>query len=95
MIVIQGHLRGSDGPYCLSNLVPRSYDVLLDEVIIPSLVRSGDSPDASWTAELLVDLPVGEMPEPFTAPEHPFGSLEEAQAWLGVTQTRSSAQETL
>ncbi|HEV2603358.1 MAG TPA: hypothetical protein VGU24_06830 [Microvirga sp.] len=81
--------------YRLSKLAPGSYDVLLNGVIIASLVRNGDSPDAPWTAELLLDLPFGKMPEPFTAPEHTFGCLEEAQAWLGVTQTRSPAQETL
>ncbi len=81
--------------YRLSKLAPGSYDVLLNGVIIASLVRNGDSPDAPWTAELLLDLPFGKMPEPFTAPEHTFGCLEEAQAWLGVTQTRNPAQETL
>ncbi len=70
--------------YRLSKLAPGSYDVLLNGVIIASLVRKGNSPDAPWTAELLVDLPPGEMSEPFAAPEHTFGSLEEARVWLGA-----------
>jgi hypothetical protein len=45
--------------YKLSRLAPGSYDVLLNGVIIASLVRSGDTDSATWTAELLVDLPPG------------------------------------
>jgi hypothetical protein len=70
--------------YKLSRLAPGSYDVLLDGEIIASLVRSGQSQDATWTAELLEDLPPGERPTPFVEPEHQFGSLEEAQKWLEV-----------
>ena len=69
--------------YRLSRLAPGSYDVLLNGVIIASLVRSGETHDATWTAELLVDLPPGERPAPFIEVEHTFGSLEEAQHWLG------------
>ena len=68
--------------YKLSRLAPGSYDVLLNGVIIASLVRNGLSEDAPWTAELLVDLPSGERPAPFTEPEHTFASLEEARQWL-------------
>src|SRR5688572_29130646 len=42
-------------PYTLSRLAPGSYDVLLDGVIIASLVRSGETNRATWTAELLLD----------------------------------------
>ena len=69
--------------YRLSRLAPGSYDVLLNGVIIASLVRSGDTDNATWTAELLVDLPPEERPAPFTEMEHTFGSLEEARQWLG------------
>ena len=43
-------------PYTLSRLAPGSYDVLLEGVIIASLVRSGKTDNAAWTAELLVDV---------------------------------------
>jgi len=76
--------------YRLSRLAPGSYDVLLNGVIIASLVRSGDTDNATWTAELLVDLPPGEGPAPFTKPEHTFGSLEEARQWLGEAEIRDT-----
>jgi hypothetical protein len=69
--------------YTLSRLAAGSYDVLLDGVIIASLVRSGEASNATWTAELLKDLPSGKRPTPFMDAEHTFGSLEEAQKWLG------------
>ena len=69
--------------YKLSRLAPGSYDVLLHGVIIASLVRSGPSDNTRWTVELLADDPSWKRPAPFTEPEHTFGSLEEAQKWLG------------
>ncbi len=71
--------------YTLSRLAPGSYDVLLNGEIVASLVRNGPSDRATWLAELLNDLPAGEMPAPFVEPEHRFKSLEEALSWLGVT----------
>ena len=76
--------------YRLFRLAPGSYDVLLHGVIIASLVRSGDTDDAPWTAELLVDLPPGERPAPFTEMEHMFDSLEEARRWLGDAEIRDA-----
>jgi hypothetical protein len=70
--------------YRLFRLAPGSYDVLLNGVIVASLARNGRTSDASWSAELLVDLPPAELPAPFTEPEHQFGTLEEARAWLGA-----------
>ena len=70
--------------YRLSRLAPGSYDVLLNGVIIASLARNVRHDRATWSAELLVDLPPGERPAPFTEPEHEFGSLEEAREWLGL-----------
>ena len=64
--------------------------MLLNGVIIASLVRSGDTDNATWTAELLVDLPAGERPAPFTEMEHAFGSLEEARQWLGDDEIRDA-----
>ena len=76
--------------YRLSRLAPGSYDVLLNGVIIASLVRSGDTDNATWTAELLVNLSPEERPTPFTEMEHTFGSLEEARQWLGDAETRDA-----
>ena len=69
--------------YRLSRLAPGSYDVLLNGVIIASLVHSDDTDNATWAAELLIDLPPEERPVPFAEMEHTFGSLEEARQWLG------------
>jgi hypothetical protein len=79
--------------YALSRLAPGSYDVLLDGVIIASLVRSGETNRATWTAELLVDVHPRRRPAPFTEAEHTFGSLEEAQRWLGDAEIRDSEGE--
>jgi hypothetical protein len=79
--------------YTLSRLAPGSYDVLLHGVIIASLVQSGRTDDATWTAELLLDLPPGERPAPFTEAEHTFGSLEEARQWFGGAEIRDTAED--
>ena len=76
--------------YTLSRLAPGSYDVLLDGVIIASLVRSGETNRATWTAELLMDVHPRRRPAPFTATEHTFGSLEEAQKWLGGAELQDT-----
>ncbi len=72
--------------YTLSHLAPGSYDVVLDGTIVASLVRNGQSSEATWTAELLEDVPQEHRPAPFTQQEHAFSSLEEARAWLGVPE---------
>jgi len=72
--------------YTLERLAPGSYDVVLDGRVVASLVRSGRTSDATWTAELLEDMPQGQRPAPFTQQEHTL-SLEEARAWLGVPKT--------
>jgi hypothetical protein len=79
--------------YRLSQLAPGSYDVLLDGVIIASLVRSGDPHHATWTAELLVNLPPSKRPAPFTETEHTFRSLEEARKWLGGAEIQGPSGE--
>lgn len=76
--------------YTLSRLAPGSYDVLLDGVIIASLVRSGETNRATWTAELLMDVHPRRRPAPFTATEHTLGSLEEAQKWLGGAELQDT-----
>jgi hypothetical protein len=80
--------------YKLSRLAPGSYDVLLNRAIIASLVRSGETNAATWTAELLVNLLPKERPAPFTEMEHTFGSLEEAQQWLGGAEIHDEKTET-
>jgi hypothetical protein len=80
-------------PYTLSRLAPGSYDVLLDGVIIASLVRSGTTSNATWTAELLMDVHPRRRPAPFTAAEHAFGSLEDAQRWLGGAEIQDTSDE--
>jgi hypothetical protein len=78
--------------YTLSRLAPGSYDVVLDGRIVASLVRSGSTEKATWTAELLEDVPSWKMPAPFKEPEHSFASLEEARAWLGNAAIRDGAE---
>ncbi len=70
--------------YKLVQLASGSYDVVLNGVIIAGLVMS-ETPSRvrTWTAELLIDLPPGERPLPFTEPEHQFATFEEARTWLG------------
>lgn len=80
-------------PYTLARLAPGSYDVLLDGVIVASLVRSGTTSNATWTAELLVDVHPRRRPAPFTETEHMFGSLEEAQIWLGGAEIQDTGGE--
>jgi hypothetical protein len=78
-------------PYKLSRLAPGSYDVLRDGVIIASLVRSGTTSNATWTAELLVDVHPRRRPAPFTEAEHTFGSLEDAQKWLDGAEIQDTS----
>jgi hypothetical protein len=67
----------------LQHLALGSCDLVLDGRVVASLVRSGQTSDATWTAELLEDMPQGQRPAPFSAQEHTFSSLKQAQAWLG------------
>ncbi len=78
--------------YTLSRLAAGSYDVLLDGVIVASLVRSGEKDYATWTVELLTDLPTWKRPAPFTELEHSFSSLAEARVWLGNAEIRDTGQ---
>jgi hypothetical protein len=78
--------------YRITKLAPGSYDVWLNGTIVASLVRNGSTSDAPWTAELLEGSGPGERPEPFTAPEHTFASLDEARDWLGAPAAGSGAR---
>jgi hypothetical protein len=70
----------------LSLLAPGSYDVVLDGVVIASPVRDGTKTPTIWTAELLENMHPRRRPAPLTETEHEFGSLEEAEKWLGIAQ---------
>ena len=70
--------------YNLSRLAAGSYDVLLNGAIIASLARNGSHDGATWSIELLRDLPPSERPKPFLELAHEFSSLEEARLWLGA-----------
>ncbi len=76
--------------YSLVRLAPGSYDVLRDGVVIAGVVRSGQTSDATWTVELLQDLPPQERPAPFMHIEHSFASLDEARTWLGGAEIAPS-----
>lgn len=78
--------------YALIRLAPGSYDVELNGTIVASLVRNGRSDQATWTAELLEDLPAEERPAPFSEAEHKFRSFQEAYAWLGFPEISSAAE---
>ena len=80
-------------PYTLARLAPDSYDVLLDGVIVASLVRSGTTSNATWTAELLLDVHPRRRPAPFVEAEHTFGSLEDAQIWLNGAEIQAASGE--
>jgi hypothetical protein len=82
--------------YRLVRLAAGSYDVLLNGIIIAGLVRVGRYEQTPWVVELLVDLPPGEQPEPFSEAEHRFATFEEARSWLGIPDnpTGASGDET-
>ena len=71
--------------YHLHRLAAGNYDLILDEIIIGSVVRSTRSKNApaKWRAELSENWET--WPHLFTAGEHVFGSLEEVADWLGAS----------
>ena len=77
--------------YTLHRLAAGSYDLLLDEKVIGSIVRniSATGNAKSWRVELLEDLSPEKRPEPFTKAQHTFKTFNAAWKWLGdpeVTQ---------
>ena len=74
-------------PYTLHQLAPGSYDLKLDRSLIGGVVKNGPRA-ATWTAELLDDVPPGARPAPFTQTEHKFPTLDAALAWLGGADIR-------
>ena len=67
--------------YRLIQLAPGAYDLLLHDTVVASVVRNGSRQPYTWTVELLLALPPGERPPPFTELEHSFDSLDEAWRW--------------
>ena len=71
--------------YTLHRLASGSYDLVLDDVIVGSVVRevSPDGGHRTWHAELLEDVPPDRRPSPFTEIEHAFPTLDGVTSWLG------------
>ncbi|MBQ0821256.1 hypothetical protein KBI52_13705 [Microvirga sp. HBU67558] len=80
--------------YSLIQLAPGSYDLLLGDTIVASVVRSGLRQPYTWTAELLEELPRSRRPAPFREIEHSFPSLEELCAWLGHPAVKTNNRGT-
>jgi hypothetical protein len=81
--------------YILIQLAPGAYDLLLNDEVMGSVVRSGSRQPYTWTAELLEDLPRSKRPAPFKQIEHNFPSLEELRAWLSDPEVKSNFGKTL
>jgi hypothetical protein len=77
--------------YSLIQLAPGAYDLLLNDEVMGSVVRTGTgNKNTYWTAELLEDLPQRKRPAPFTAFEHQFPTLRALCSWLGNPDVKSN-----
>jgi hypothetical protein len=76
--------------YCLIQLAPGAYDLLLDDNVVASVVRNSSRQPYTWTAELLENLPRNKRPAPFQHIEHDFPSLDELCAWLGYPAVKAN-----
>jgi len=75
--------------YQLLQLASGSYDLVLGNVIIGSVVRCGSrSKTVTWIVELLDESLEAPPPSPFTAVEAEFATLEEVCRWLGGAPVR-------
>jgi len=79
--------------YRLIQLAPGSYDLLLGEMIVASVVKSSSGKAVIWTAELLDGRDEVRRPEPFTRAEHDFASLGELRAWLGNPEVQPTRRD--
>jgi hypothetical protein len=79
--------------YRLIQLAPGSYDLLLGDVIVASVVRSSSRKPLVWTAELLEDTPSSHRPVPFTKAEHAFASFSELCAWLDTPDVKPNRRD--
>ena len=68
-------------PYTLHKLAPGSYNLKLDGDLIGGVVKNGPRA-ATWTAELLDDVPSEALPTPFMKTEHTFPTLDAVLTWL-------------
>ena len=68
-------------PYTLHKLALGSYDLKLDGDLIDGVVKNGPRA-ATWTAELLDDLPSEALPAPFMKIEHTSPTLDAVLTWL-------------
>ena len=73
--------------YTLYRLVAGSYDIVLDDKIIGSLVLN-PAHRSIWTAELLTEVEPQQRPAPFVETEHRFRKLEDVLAWLGSPEVK-------
>jgi hypothetical protein len=80
--------------YCLIQLAPGAYDLLLHDTIVTSVVRNGSRQPYAWTAELLEDLPRSRRPALCREIEHDFPSLDELCAWLGHPKVQTNNRHT-
>ena len=74
-------------PYTLHKLAPGSYDLKRDGELIGGVVKNGPRA-ATWTAELLDNVPSEALPAPSTKTEHTFPTLDAILAWLGGPEIR-------
>jgi hypothetical protein len=79
--------------YRLIQLAPGSYDLLLGDVIVASVVRSSSRKPVVWTAELLEDTPSSHRPAPFTKAEHDIASFRELCASLDAPDVKPNQRD--
>jgi hypothetical protein len=79
--------------YRLVQLAPGSYNLLLGDVIVASMVRSSSRDPVVWTAELLEDAPASQRPAPFTRIEHDFAAVGELCAWLDAPEIKPNRRD--
>jgi hypothetical protein len=79
--------------YRLIQLAPGSYDLLLGDVIVASVVRSSSRKPVIWTAELLEDTPSSHRPAPVAKAEHDFASFSELCAWLDTPDVKPNRRD--
>ena len=70
-------------PYTLQRLAAGSYNLILDEKVIGSVVQdvTAGGNSQGWRAELLSD--ASPLPKPFVHDTHEFGTLDGVTQWLG------------
>jgi hypothetical protein len=67
--------------------------MLLSRIMLASPIRDGSRRRTIWMGELLEDMHPRRRPAPLKEAEHEFGSLEEAQEWLGNAEIRDVGEK--